>query len=457
MLNDKLDRIFSNAIIDTFRICMLNKKVDSTRFTPDFNQMLKIVILNSLGFFFIGFLVPIIARYNMVASAIQISLIVSIQVLGRTISGTVTGFLTDRVKSRRKLVLIGSIGRGTSYFIIYSAIILNSVILLGVGTFTLGFMAGVFWVPFNTLIAEKSNKDNRSEAYGKRNSSNAIGQMIGGVIGFLLLMILGFFTSNPFLLYASIPMFGIANFYAGYKFNREVDESVKFHVPSANLTNPLNKENKKKQAKLAGPIMLGSIFLMLVLLLSNINGSISKPFLNIYVIETIESNIQLVTWAYLPAGIVATLLAPKLGILVDKLRPAIGITITSTLGALVTWLLINSANIWAFTLLLLIDLTIMIASGLIFQNLLSRISLKNRGKILGLGELFQFLGSFIGPLLGGIVWDFIGPSYPFIISIFVELSLIPLYLVVVYYLIPHLEEKYIKENEKKSSRKINNT
>ena len=421
---------------------MLKSEQDSTRFTPDFNHMLKIVILNSLGFFFIGFLVPIIARFNMLATAIQISLIVSIQVLGRTISGTITGFLTDRVKSRRKLVLIGSFGRGTSYFIIYTAIILNSVILLGVGTFILGFMAGVFWVPFNTLIAEKSNKDNRSEAYGKRNSANAIGQMIGGVIGFLLLMILGFFTSNPFLLYASIPMFGFANFYAGIKFNREVDESIKFHEPSANLTNLFNNENKEKHANLAGPIILGSIFLMSVLFLSNINGSIAKPFLNIYVIETIESNIQLVTWAYLPAGIVATLLAPKLGKLVDKFRPAIGITVTSTLGALITWFLINSANIWVFSLLLLIDMTIMIASGLIFQNLLSRISLKNRGKILGSGEFFQFLGSVIGPILGGVVWDFYGPNYPFIISIFVELSLIPLYLLVVYYLIPHLAETY---------------
>jgi len=421
---------------------MLNKEIDSNRFTPDFNRMLKIVILNSLGFFFIGFLVPIIARYNMLATAIQISLIVSIQVLGRTFSGTITGFLTDRVKSRKKLVLIGSIGRGTSYFIIYTAIILNSIILLGIGTFFLGFMAGVFWVPFNTLIAEKSNKDNRSEAYGKRNSANAIGQMIGGVIGFLLLMILGFFTSNPFLLYASIPIFGIANFYAGFKFNREVDESIKFNDLSDNLTNPLIKENKEKRAIFAGPIILGSIFLMSVLFLSNINGSIAKPFLNIYVIETIESNIQLVTWAYLPAGIIATLLAPKLGKLVDKFRPAIGITVTSTLGALVTWLLINSANIWVFSLLLLIDMTIMIASGLIFQNLLSRISLKNRGKILGSGEFFQFLGSVIGPILGGVAWDFYGPNYPFIISIFVELSLIPLYLLVVYYLIPHLAETY---------------
>jgi len=45
-------------------------------------------------------------------------------------------------------------------------------------------MAGVFWVPFNTFIAEKSNKDNRSQAFGKRDSANAIGQIIGSLFGF---------------------------------------------------------------------------------------------------------------------------------------------------------------------------------------------------------------------------------------------------------------------------------
>lgn len=99
-------------------------------------------------------------------------------------------------------------------------------------------------------------------------------------------------------------------------------------------------------------------------------------------------------------------------------------------------------------------MTNMITASLIFQNLVSRITVEHRGKILGTGEFFTFLGSVIGPILGGIVWDFIGPKFPFVISIFVELSLIPLYLIVVYYLIPHLAETYSIENEKKVGGKL---
>ena len=93
-------------------------KMDENRFTSDYNQMLTIVILNSLGFFFIGFWIPVIARTNMGATGFQLSLIVVANVLGRMISGFITGFLTDHIKSRKILVLIGSYGRALSYFII---------------------------------------------------------------------------------------------------------------------------------------------------------------------------------------------------------------------------------------------------------------------------------------------------------------------------------------------------
>jgi len=415
--------------------------LDEDRFTQDFNDMLKIIILNSLGFFFLGFLVPIIALQNMNASGFQVSLLISLQVFGRTISGIVTGYFTDRVKNRTALILLGSFGRGISYIIIYLSVIINSLINLALGMFSLGFMAGVFWIPVNTLIAEKSNKENRSQAYGKKNSANAIGQIIGALFGFNVLIIASYFTSNSYILYAGIPVFGIANFIAGIRFFKEIDESIKFE--QNNKQPEIELRNEKES--FTKPLMLGMAFLFIVILISSINGSIAKPFLNIYMIEYIEPNIQLVTYAYLPAGIIATLLAPKLGELIDRLKPAIGIPITSSLGALVTWLLINSYNIWIFALLLLLDLMISMATGLMLQNLISRISLEHRGKILGVGDFFSASGNVVGPLIGGIFWDLSGPKSPFILSIFIELSLIPLYLIVAYVLIPNLTEKYEKK------------
>ena len=314
-------------------------------------------------------------------------------------------------------------------------------------------MAGVFWVPFNTIVAEKSSKNHRSQAYGMRDSFSATGQILGALLGFSFFMFGGFFTNNPIILYCSIPFYGLSNFWAGIRFYNKIDENILFKENLDVESNSLNNSSENTKFSFSRPVLVGFIFLIGVLFLGSVNGSIAKPFLNVYLIENIESNVNLVIWAYLPAGILATFLAPILGTIVDRLPPFLGITIISLSGALVTWLLINSINIWIFSGLLLVDLTIMISGGLFFQNLLSRITIKNRGKILGMGEFIASLGSVVGPILGGIAWDFISPQYPFIISIFVELSLIPLYLVVVYYLLPHLAETYEIEEKNQGKKK----
>jgi len=418
-------------------------KIDENRFTSDYHQMLTIIILNSLGFFFLGFWISIVARVDMGARNFQIGLVVVSNVVGRMISGFYIGFIADRIKSRTFLVLFGSFGRGIAYFIIYASFITNHILLLGIGYFILGHMAGIFWVPFNMFVAEKSSKDHRSQAYGMRDSINAIGQIIGGVFGFTLLMTAGAFTDNPIIVYSAIPIYGIANFYAGILFHRKVDETIKFYnIKNDEINNISNDFPDKDRFFKSTSMIIGAIFLISLLFMGSINANIARPYLNIYVIENIESNISLVVWAYLPTGLLATLLAPKLGMLVDKLHPLVGIMITSSLGALMTWFLINATSVWTFSVLLLFDMAIGMSGGLIFQNLYSRFSTEHRGKIFGVGDFFAFLGAVIGPLLGGLVMDLISPQFPFIISIFVELSLIPLYLAAVYLLLPHMEESY---------------
>lgn len=293
-------------------------KTDEKRFTKDFNKMLEIVFLNSLGFFFLSFWTPVIARTNMGATGFQVGLVVVFQVLGRMISGFITGFITDRIKKRTILVVIGSFGRAISYFIIYAAIITNLILLLNIGTFTLGFMAGVFWVPFNTFVAEKSSKKHRSQAYGKRDSANALGQIIGSLLGFSLVMVPEDFTTNPFIIYCAIPIYGIGNLIAGIIFYRRVDESIKF-LESNNLKNNLKNFSNNTKFLYSRAIIVGIIFLITVLFLGSINSSIARPYLNLYLLEDMGGDIELVIWAYLPAGVLASLLAPKLGILVDKL------------------------------------------------------------------------------------------------------------------------------------------
>jgi MFS family permease len=159
----------------------------------------------------------------------------------------------------------------------------------------------------------------------------------------------------------------------------------------------------------------------------------------------ITSDPLLASLAYLPAGAFSLLLAPKLGKLMDRVKPELGIAITSLVGAFITWLLINTNDYIVFSILLTVDMTIVQTANLVIQNLISRLSLKHRGKSFSTLQIFAGIGSIIGPIMGGLAWDYISITAPFLISIIVELCLIPFYIVSVIIIKPLLKEGF--ENE----------
>ena len=411
---------------------------ESHKFTPDFNRMIRIALLNTMGFFFLDYLIPVVASQFLGASGLQIGIIFSVQTLGHTISSFFVGFLTDKVKHKKILIMIGSFGRGFSYFVLYFALLLNSLFLIGIGTFSLGFLAGFYWIPFNALIAEKSKKQHRSEAYGKKEAMIGRGQLYGSIIGFAIFG----FTLNfniPAISYLGITIFGLSNIIAGFLFLK-VDESIIIVDPNL-LQNSTIIEEETKPGILK-TIIPGLIFLNLVLFLGSINGSIGRPFFNVFILEEIINDPTIAMLAFIPSGFISLFLAPKLGAFVDKLKPSIGIGISSFLGSIITFFLINSQNIIIFAILLVLDMTIISIGALAFQNFLSRISISNRGKIMGIQSFFSNMGAVVGPIMGGFFWDYFGNKAPFIISIIVELSLIPFYIIAVYLMKPHLTETY---------------
>ena len=129
-----------------------------------------------------------------------------------------------------------------------------------------------------------------------------------------------------------------------------------------------------------------------------------------------------------------------MGVIADKINLYLTITITSIIGGIVTWIIVFlTTNLWIFSILLIIDNTIMLTSGFVFINFLSRISETHRGKIFGLITTFDSLGYIIGPILGGFVYD-INYTIPFIISILVEWALIPFFVLGIWILNPQIVE-----------------
>ncbi|MFX1571996.1 MAG: MFS transporter [Promethearchaeota archaeon] len=418
---------------------------DSHKFTSDFNSVIFIVVWNSLGFFFVDFIMTYIISQVLGGSGVAIGLFPAFLTIGGLISSSFIGYLTDRY-SKKILVMIGAFVRGLSYFGLYTSILIQSLVGMYCSAFLLGFGAYIFWNPLDTIISEKSSKYHRSSAFGKRRFALGIGMVLGTIVGFTIFSLTNIFMpDNAFLIFSAIPIFGMANFYAGIQFSRKVDENKKFQYPNNSIEGTIEKlesefNDIKNPEKTVHFYLLGIILLFLALFLGATNAGVYRPFILPLIFLNISSNPSLVSWFFLPTSIIGTIIAPKLGTIADKINPYLGLSIASTIGGFVTFLIIICKDLWFFAFLLIIDNTIMLTTGFIMINFISRVSIKHRGKLFGLISAFESTGMIIGPFLGGIVWDTVSPQTPFIISIIVEWSLIPFFLLGIYILNPYIME-----------------
>ncbi|MFW9865146.1 MAG: MFS transporter [Candidatus Thorarchaeota archaeon] len=430
----------------------LNEKPIVT--TPDFIPMIRIIFWNSMGFFFFSFLIPYVTIKLLGVSRTELGLAFSIQTVGGLISSPIVGYLTDRV-SKKLLVLIGSFGRAIAYILMYIGIIMSTYLIFIGGMFILGFFVGFFWTPLDTLISEKSSKMNRSFAFGKRAGMIGWGNFLGSIISVTIFLIFSLITPEFLpLVYSPLLIFASSNILGGIIFHRKVDEELTYekHIfniypsrvePIAITKEPALIESQETSTeKMSYGFIFGFFILTLAFMTSNMNASLAYPYFQGYLTDVLKvENPVLVMIIYFPSQVISLLLAPKLGKIADKINPIIGIAFVSGFGSLVTFLIINANSGVVFGILLLCDSTFAWGGNVILQNVVSRISKYHRGKVFGATQWLGLLGAILGPILGGLAWDNLGPTAPFIISIFVELSVIPLYAVAITSLKKYMAEK----------------
>lgn len=431
-----------------------NNQIMNNITTPDFIAMIRIIFWNSMGFFFFSFLIPYVTIKLLGVSRTELGLAFSIQTVGGLLSSPIVGYLTDRI-SKKLLVLIGSFGRATAYIVMYFGIIMSNYITFTGGMFVLGFFVGFFWTPLDTLISEKSSKMNRSFAFGKRAAMIGWGNFVGSIISVTVFLIFSIITPEVlFLVYSPLLIFAASNILGGIIFLRKVDEELTFekHIfniypsnvePTAITKEPVLMDSQETSSeKMTRGFFFGFLILTLAFMTSNMNASLAYPYFQGYLTDVLlVENAILVMLIYFPSQVVSLLLAPKLGKIADKINPIIGIAFVSGFGSLVTFLIINSTSGLVFGILLLFDSTFAWGGNVILQNIVSRISKYHRGKVFGATQWLSLLGAILGPILGGIAWDNFGPKSPFIISIFIELSVIPLYAIAITYLKKYMAEK----------------
>ena len=407
---------------------------DENGLANDFQDLIKIARWNYVGIPFIEFLTPFFSKDILDATATELGLIISSVLLGVILSSAVTGFLTRKIGSK-KLMVLASFGRGISYLAIYFAFVFGSIPFLIIAEFVKGVFVGVFEVSFEVFIADKSHKTHRSFAFGKVVSNKGIIFLIGGFSSFTVYGLLNYFELFHFLQLSPMILFSAILIITGFR--------IKSKVVGNNLAYIHNgRENHKetevitsissKKPKIPRAFILGFILIFLSLFLTSLNDFITHPFIQLYLIEVLDSSFVLVLLAYTPGALISFMLAPIFGKVADKINPYLGITIVSIAGAALTLLLVNVSQVWMFSLVFLLDRGFALTGGLLVKSFVSRLSVEKRGINLGFSWSIANIGGVIGPTIGGIFYDSYSPAMPFIISIFVELGLILFYIIGIY-------------------------
>ena len=446
------------------------KSSELIRTTPDFNAMIRITLWNGLGFIFFMFLKSYVVIYYFGGSGVDMGIIMSLQPLARLFSMPLIAYLTDHT-SKKRLVLVGSLGRTLAYSLYWISLVIPNLALFGAGTFIQGLLVGFFWPPFFSLISEKSFKGNRTQALATgRGKMIGYGFLIGAFISIPIFSLVSIFMpENVPLMYSPLLIFAIINLYAGRRFYKQVDEDLTFekytaslydsslklnnnigirNLPNTNanieIIEPPGNDDKKPQKA----FYIGFSFLILGILATAIAGTIYSPFISAYLIESlISESISerivpiIVMIVYFPAQVLSQLVASKLGKLFDRTSPLVSILPIGIFKALMIWLLICAIGPIDFAIILIFLYIAAESNVYLIQAIMSRISIKHRGKIFGLNMWIDRLGRVIGPLIGGLLWDTLDYNLPFIISIYIGLCLIPVFMFAIRKLSPYMVEQ----------------
>jgi len=398
-------------------------------------------------------------------------IIMALQPFARLISMPLIAYLTDH-SSKKRLVLIGSLGRTLAYSLYWISLVIKDLTLFGIGTFCQGLIVGFFWPPFFSLISEKSSKENRTQALATgRGKMIGYGFLVGAFVSIPIFGLVSIFMpDNIPLMYSPILIFAILNLIAGYHFHVKVDENLTYEKYCASIDNSnlrvqsvmsngvINGEEtmttveileipEKNNKKLNKTFLAGFFALILVILITSIAGTIYSMFVSAYLIKNLlpefSENIVpiIVMIVYFPAQVLSQLVAPKMGKLFDRISPTISVIFINIFKALMIWLLIGAFTSIDFAIILILLYISLESNGYLIQAIMSRISIKHRGKVFGLHMWVDRLGRVIGPLIGGLIWDNLNDTAPFIVSIYIILCLIPVFVFAIRKLSPYMVEK----------------
>ena len=370
------------------------------------------ILLCSLPLFILGFLLPIYAQ-ELGASAANIGGLFAIFSLVMIGVRPLVGLAIDRY-GRKSFLLMG-LG---AYIVAMGLFTLaDSMAMLYIARLVQGVGAALTWIATYTIAAELAVSERRGEALGEADGAGDRGAVYGAIIAFALLTWLPLRVGwmVVFMGYTGCALIGV------WLAWRRVPETQ--HTIPAVSSSPAQREPRGSSPDqrvlpfnlkqlISVPPGLGT--LLSIVFLTKASQALIKLLLLIFLRDRFALDIWQLAAAYLPATLILGFLPARMGRLSDRMgrSPLImsGLVISAITSCFLPGLPTLGWYIAVFVLNAIGVVMAMPALKALAGDLTPR---EHWGRAFGFYTFAASVGTAIGPLVGGILYDQVGQSAPF--------------------------------------------
>lgn len=351
--------------------------------------------LGSAAFVYLNFSLPIYAR-ELGASATEIGGMYAAFTATLLFVRPLVGIGLDRLGRRR--FYVAAFGFYATAMLAFSQA--DSLWHFYVARGAQGLGAALMWVAARTMIADLTEVGGRAEAMGRLSAASVRGSMLGGFYGFTLI---GFLPIQQAWQLA----------FLGYALMAAIGGGVALRVTAETRPEGVAPGLPSQRSRLTRQ----SAQLLVLVALMGFASSLIQPIYLIYLQDKFELPAGLLVLAFLPAGILFATLPVYGGRIADRL----GYGRALALGVLLAGV-VSGALPWMPSVLLVAAFYMLFAVGWCLagpaENALyvSLIGATDRGRMIGYKEMATGLGSAIGPLVGGMIYDGLAPEWTFALN-----------------------------------------
>ncbi len=362
-----------------------------------------IVGMAELGFATVIPLLPLYLKERLGASATLVGVVVATFAAVETVFKTTWGSLADRI-GRRPVIVWGLFLSSTAPVIMT---LLHSAWLFVPLRLIDGMGSAALWPAAAAMMADRTEDEQRATAMGTLNMFFLSGLAFGPSLGLFVSGFLGGYTWGFYL--ASALLFGAAAL-AALTFRDGERHAPARHQPPGAWAHGIFQGIRRS------PLLLA---MLLVAFVQMFGVGLLAPILVIYAHEVVQLSDQLIGTLFLVMVLAVAIASVPGGRLADRVgRPR----------AVVWGMALASAGMWLLPLagrgnLLVLGVAALLLGGSYAVSSPAWLALMSEaaprgstGMVLGASETAQGAGLVIGPLLGGVLYDGVGPQAPFVAS-----------------------------------------